>query len=49
MNERPAPISHGPEWGRWLMVAALVLLGIGLYFWFAPSSTPPAPPVVETE
>jgi hypothetical protein len=31
------------------MVAALVLLGIGLYFRFAPSSPPPAPPVAEAD
>jgi len=31
------------------MAAALVLLGIALYFWFAPSSRVAAPPVVETE
>jgi hypothetical protein len=49
MNQPPAPISRGPELGRWLMVAALVLLGIALYFRFAPSSMPPAPPAVETE
>jgi hypothetical protein len=49
MNERPAPASRGPELGRWLMVAVLILLGIALYFWFAPSSPPAAPPAVETE
>jgi len=49
MNERPAPISRGPGWGRWLTVAVLILLGIALYFWFAPSSPPVAPPAVETE
>jgi hypothetical protein len=31
------------------MVAALILLGIALYFWFAPSSRPAAPPTVELE
>jgi hypothetical protein len=31
------------------MVGVLILLGIGLYFWFAPSSPPAAPPEVETE
>jgi hypothetical protein len=31
------------------MAAALILLGIALYFWFAPSSRVAAPPVVETE
>ena len=43
MNERPAP-ARGPDGGRWLMVAALILLGIALYFWFAPSSPPAARP-----
>jgi multidrug efflux pump subunit AcrA (membrane-fusion protein) len=46
MNERLRPISTRP---RWLIVAVLVLLGIALYFWFAPSSQPAAPPAVETE
>ena len=49
MNERPAPVTRGPDRGRWLMVAALVLLGIALYFWFAPSSQPAAPPAAEAE
>ena len=31
------------------MVAALILLGLALYFWFAPSSPPAAPPTVEAE
>jgi hypothetical protein len=31
------------------MVAVLILLGIALYFWFAPSSPPASPPAVETE
>lgn len=38
------PGSRGPEMGRWLMVAALILAGLVLYFWFAPSSRPVAPP-----
>ncbi|MBA3316608.1 MAG: hypothetical protein H0T50_00755 [Gemmatimonadales bacterium] len=49
MNQPPASHSRGPDGGRWLTVAALVLLGIGLYFWFAPSSRPAAPPSVEAE
>ncbi|HWB43596.1 MAG TPA: hypothetical protein VG500_20215 [Gemmatimonadales bacterium] len=48
MDERPTP-SRGPDRGRWLMVAALILLGIALYFWFAPSSQPAAPPTAELE
>jgi len=49
MNQRPAPVSRVPEWGRWLMVAVLILLGIALYFWFAPSSPPAASAVLESE
>jgi hypothetical protein len=48
MNERPAP-SRGPEVGRWIVVAALILAGIALYFWFAPSSTPAALPGLGAE
>jgi hypothetical protein len=47
MDERPTP-SRGPV-GRWLAVAVLILAGIALYFVFAPSSPPPAPPGVESE
>jgi hypothetical protein len=36
--------SRGPGMGRWIAVAALVLVGLALYFWFAPSSRPVAPP-----
>jgi hypothetical protein len=42
MNERPVP-SRGPELRRWVLVAMLILIGIALYFWFAPSSPPAAP------
>jgi hypothetical protein len=31
------------------MVAVLILVGIALYFWFAPSSPPAATPAVEAE
>jgi hypothetical protein len=48
MNERPVP-SRGPEMGRWAAVALLILIGIALYFWFAPSSPPAAPPAVGSE
>lgn len=41
-DERPS--NRGPELGTWLMIAALILLGIMLYFRFAPSSPPVAPP-----
>ena len=48
MNERPTP-ARGPEVGRWLMVALLILAGIALYFVFAPGSRTAAPPAVESE
>jgi hypothetical protein len=48
MNDR-STFSRGPDWGRWFVVAALILAGIALYFWFAPSSPPAAPPAVEVE
>jgi hypothetical protein len=35
--------------GRWVMVAMLILVGIALYFWFAPSSEPAAPPAAVAE
>jgi hypothetical protein len=43
MSEEPSS-NRGPELGRWLIIGALILVGIGLYFWFAPSSQPVAPP-----
>jgi hypothetical protein len=48
MNDKPAS-SRGPDRGRWLMVATLIILGIALYFWFAPTSPPAAPPAFELE
>jgi hypothetical protein len=48
MNERPEP-SRGPEVGRWLMVAVLILVGIALYFSYAPSTPPVAQPDVVSE
>jgi hypothetical protein len=42
--------ARGPEMGRWITVAVLILAGIALFFWFAPSSQPVAPPAgVEVE
>jgi hypothetical protein len=35
---------RGPEMGRWITVALLILAGLALFFWFAPSSDPVAPP-----
>ena len=37
----------GSELIRWLVVAALILVGIGLFFYFAPSSKPVVPPSVD--
>jgi hypothetical protein len=36
---------RSPEAGRWIVIAILILLGIGLYFKFAPRIHPVAPPV----
>jgi hypothetical protein len=35
---------RGFEVGRWIVFALLILLGIGLYFAFAPTTPPVAPP-----
>jgi multidrug efflux pump subunit AcrA (membrane-fusion protein) len=32
---------------RWMIVAAIILAGIGLFFYFAPSSKPAVPPSVQ--
>jgi hypothetical protein len=37
----------GSELVRWMVVAALIAAGIGLYFYFAPSTAPAVPPSVE--
>jgi hypothetical protein len=37
----------GAEMGRWLLVAALVVIGVILYFIFAPDSRPVATPSVQ--
>ena len=37
----------GSELIRWLVVAALIIVGIGLFFYFAPSSKPVVPPSVD--
>jgi hypothetical protein len=37
----------GSELIRWLVVAALIIAGIGLFFYFAPSTKPVVPPSVE--
>ncbi len=35
-------VSRGHELGRWFLVAALLLVGLALYFIYAPRSEPPA-------
>jgi len=35
---------RGSELGRWIAVAALLLIGLALYFVYAPHTDPPAPP-----
>jgi hypothetical protein len=37
----------GSELIRWLVVAAIIIAGIGLFFYFAPSSKPAVPPSVQ--
>ena len=37
----------GSELVRWVIVAAIVLVGIGLFFYFAPSTKPAVPPSVQ--
>jgi hypothetical protein len=41
-QERSA--ARGPELGRWVLVAILLLVGLVLFFVYAPGSEPPAPP-----
>ena len=36
-------VLRGPELGRWIAVAALLLIGLALYFVYAPRTDPPAP------
>jgi hypothetical protein len=37
----------GSELLRWMIVAVVILAGIGLFFYFAPSSKPAVPPTVQ--
>lgn len=37
----------GSELIRWMIVAAVIIAGIGLFFYFAPSSKPAVPPTVQ--
>ena len=45
----PEPAVRGPQMGRWIMIAALILLGIALFFWYAPTTQPAAPTSVVEE
>lgn len=40
-------VAGGAETARWLLVAALIVIGILLYFVFAPDSRPVATPSVQ--
>jgi hypothetical protein len=40
-------VLSGSELVRWMVVAAIILAGIGLFFYFAPSSKPAVPPSVQ--
>jgi hypothetical protein len=37
----------GSELVRWIVIAVLIIVGIGLYLYFAPSTDPAVPPSVE--
>lgn len=46
MSEEPAVVGgSGLAW--WLLVAALVVIGVGLYFVYAPDSRPVATPTIQ--
>ncbi len=40
-------VLSGSELARWIVVAALIIAGIGLFLYFAPSTKPMVPPSVE--
>ena len=42
-------VIRGRELGRWLAVAALLLIGLALYFVYAPWTDPPARPAEHEE
>jgi hypothetical protein len=37
-------VARGPELVRWMLVAVVLLVGLVLFFVYAPASDPPAPP-----
>jgi hypothetical protein len=45
--DRDREVLTGSELLRWLAVAALIVAGIGLFFYFARSTRPVVPPSVE--
>jgi hypothetical protein len=46
MDDEKVELS-GSELVRWLIVAIVILAGIGLFFYFAPASKPAVPPSVQ--
>jgi hypothetical protein len=40
-------VVSGSELVRWLIIAAVIIAGIGLFFYFARSTEPAVPPSVE--
>jgi hypothetical protein len=46
MDDEKVELS-GSELVRWMIVAIVILAGIGLFFYFAPASKPAVPPSVQ--
>ena len=46
MTDRP-PTAGGARVGRWILVFALVRIGVALYFAYAPRTPAVAPPAAE--
>lgn len=46
MTDRP-PSAGGARVGRWILIFALILIGIGLYFAYATRTPAVAPPAAE--
>jgi uncharacterized BrkB/YihY/UPF0761 family membrane protein len=40
-------VLSGSELVRWMIVAAIIIAGIALFFYFAPSTKPAVPPSVQ--
>jgi hypothetical protein len=47
MDDDDRPTVSGSELIRWIIVAAIIIAGIGLFFYFGPSSQPAVPPSVQ--